>query len=114
MARDPKKQLSPQLLLIAAFVLFVLLSDRPNLAVGMFPLIIPALIIFFVMRAKKEEHQQPVDEANPEAPTAPAVKNDCPSAVCFHKDKGEHHVKHGKEIDPWDRPDTDISKYQHK
>ena len=34
--------------------------------------------------------------------------------VCFHKDKGEHHVARGKEIDPWDRPDIDISKYQRK
>ena len=31
---------------------------------------------------------------------------------CRHKDKSEHHVRRGKEIDPWDRPDIDISKYQ--
>ena len=41
--------------------------------------------------------------------------DDCPkSRFCFHKDKGEHHVVRGKEIDPWDRPDIDISKYQRK
>lgn len=41
--------------------------------------------------------------------------DDCPqSPICFHKDKGEHHVARGKEIDPWDRPDIDISKYQRK
>ena len=34
--------------------------------------------------------------------------------ICFHKDKGEHHVSRGKEMDPWDRPDIDISKYQRK
>ena len=31
---------------------------------------------------------------------------------CRHSDKSEHHVRRGKEIDPWDRPDIDISKYQ--
>ena len=41
--------------------------------------------------------------------------DDCPKQLfCFHKDKGEHHVARGKEIDPWDRPDIDISKYQRK
>ena len=41
--------------------------------------------------------------------------DDCPKSLfCFHKDKGEHHVVRGKEIDPWDRPDIDISKYQRK
>ena len=34
------------------------------------------------------------------------------SFFCRHKDKSEHHVRRGKEIDPWDRPDIDISKYQ--
>lgn len=33
---------------------------------------------------------------------------------CFHRDKGEHHLAKGREIDPWDRPDIDVSKYQHK
>lgn len=41
--------------------------------------------------------------------------DDCPKPLfCFHKDKGEHHVARGKEMDPWDRPDIDISKYQRK
>ena len=31
---------------------------------------------------------------------------------CRHKDKAVHHVRRGKEVDPWDRPDIDISKYQ--
>jgi len=44
-----------------------------------------------------------------------APPDDCPKKLfCFHKDKGEHHVARGKEIDPWDRPDIDISKYQRK
>ena len=40
--------------------------------------------------------------------------DDCPKPFCFHKDKGEHHLKKGREVDPWDRPDIDISKYQRK
>lgn len=40
--------------------------------------------------------------------------DECPKPICFHKDKGEHHVRKGKEIDPWDRPDIDISKYQRR
>ena len=39
--------------------------------------------------------------------------DECPQPIsCFHRDKGEHHVRKGKEIDPWDRPDIDISKYR--
>lgn len=40
--------------------------------------------------------------------------DECPKPICFHRDKGEHHVRKGKEIDPWDRPDIDISKYQRR
>ena len=44
-----------------------------------------------------------------------AAFDDCPKKLfCFHEDKGEHHVRKGREIDPWDRPDIDISKYQRK
>ena len=39
----------------------------------------------------------------------------CPTGLfCFHRDKGEHHVRHGREMDPWDRPDIDISRYQRR
>lgn len=41
--------------------------------------------------------------------------DECPQSIfCRHKDKSEHHIRRGKEIDPWDRPDIDISKYQRK
>ena len=40
--------------------------------------------------------------------------DECPQPLfCRHKDKAVHHVRRGKEVDPWDRPDIDISKYQH-
>ena len=39
--------------------------------------------------------------------------DECPQSLfCRHKDKAVHHIRRGKEIDPWDRPDIDISKYQ--
>ena len=39
--------------------------------------------------------------------------DECPQSLfCRHKDKAVHHVRRGREIDPWDRPDIDISKYQ--
>ena len=44
----------------------------------------------------------------------PTPANDCPKPICFPDDKAVHHVRRGKEIDPWDRPDIDISKYQRK
>lgn len=40
--------------------------------------------------------------------------DECPKPICFHRDKGEHHVRKGREIDPWDRPDIDIRKYQRR
>lgn len=41
--------------------------------------------------------------------------DECPqSFFCRHKDRAEHHVRRGKEVDPWDRPDIDISKYRRK
>ncbi len=43
-----------------------------------------------------------------------SLLGECPKIFCFHKDKGEHHLRRGREIDPWDRPDIDISKYQRK
>lgn len=51
---------------------------------------------------------------NSDTPRNTAPKNDCPNTFCFHQDKAVHHVYKGKEVDPWDRPDTDISKYQRK
>ena len=56
----------------------------------------------------------PRQERNVPATRNRDVFDDCPKPFCFHRDKGEHHLRKGKEIDPWDRPDIDISKYQRR
>lgn len=82
----------------------------------MVPPLIPVAILvgIFWLLAKA------VSKPRPEAKT-PSTRystrrdsfDECPRGFfCRHKDKSEHHVRRGKEIDPWDRPDIDISKYQ--
>ena len=87
-------------------IAFVLLLTAPQF-------IIPIVIGWAIVQTVKKA------SANADTPTqrsAPQEKfDDCPQPLfCFHKDKGEHHVRKGREIDPWDRPDIDISKYQRK
>jgi hypothetical protein len=81
---------------------------------ALIPVAVFGLIIWLVIKAK----------SNPQAEVkAPATRyttrqksfDECSQPVfCRHSDKSEHHVRRGKEIDPWDRPDIDISKYQRK
>ena len=78
--------------------------------------IIAGVVYLFVRVAKSRPNTGP-DFGGQKAieQPAPSRKDDCPQRIfCFHKDKGEHHVARGKEIDPWDRPDIDIRKYQRK
>ena len=70
-------------------------------------LILPYYVIFRVIKKKKQGR-------NNRRTRKEESFDDCPKPVCFHKDKGEHHVARGREIDPWDRPDIDISKYQRR
>ena len=92
---------------VSLAVLLVILA--PQVAI---PIIV---IIAVIATAKKMASSQEVTTANPQASTPAAKVDDCPKPVfCFHKDKGEHHVRKGKEMDPWDRPDIDIRKYQRR
>ena len=85
--------------LIVLFLLFA-----PQIAI---PLIIGYVIIKLV------KDNVPSASAKTTYTQKPASFDNCPKKLfCFHKDKGEHHVARGREIDPWDRPDIDISKYQ--
>ena len=69
----------------------------------------PFLIIFAIVRASKGRSGNSKAQSRREP-----VFDDCPKPICLHRDKGEHHVRKGREIDPWDRPDIDIRKYQRK
>ena len=86
----------------------LLLFTAPELVI---PLVIFGVIIWVAIQAVKKSQQGTPAGKQPRQETF----DDCPQPIfCFHRDKGEHHVKRGKEIDPWDRPDIDISKYQRK
>ena len=134
--RKNNRNNNPNLVRLLAFG-FVLLVAAPTV---MIPIAIIGSIIYVVVKAKASQKtgtstqhshgqqsypqraytqsaQQP-DSQRSRQNTArnTAAFDDCPSSspFCFHKDKGEHHLRKGKEVDPWDRPDIDISKYQRR
>ena len=78
------------------------------------PVIIP-LVIYFRRKKHKKQHQSALENTtyNPCARER-AFEEKRQQRFCFHDDKSIHHVRRGKEIDPWDRPDIDISKYQRR
>lgn len=85
-------------------------------------LIIPVAVfggIFWIAYQGVKKHQGgtsvPASRSSTRYTTRQISFDECPQSLfCRHKDKSEHHVRRGKEIDPWDRPDIDISKYQRK
>ena len=107
--RDRKKKFNPGALIIIAVVL---LASEPEFFAGLLTIAIflgiiasPFIIIHLI---KKNNGRTPAARRQQE------TFDECPKPFCFHKDKGEHHVRKGKEIDPWDRPDIDIRKYQRR
>lgn len=90
-------------------VIIALMVFAPELAgvlivIGL--MILPFYILFRVGKNAKSEGAFPKKSNE--------AFDECPKPICFHRDKGEHHVRRGREIDPWDRPDIDISKYQRR
>ena len=76
------------------------------------PVAVLAGIFWLIAKAVNKPRSAPKTRSTPYT-TRQASFDECPrSLFCRHKDKSEHHVRRGKEIDPWDRPDIDISKYQ--
>jgi hypothetical protein len=105
-----RKQKSKEEQLFSRIIAGVALLSILSSDLGGFLLLIVAvgaLFYFGIRLSKKGNHTS--KQKSQQIPF-----DDCPKPVCFHKDKGEHHVRKGKEIDPWDRPDIDISKYQRK
>ena len=86
-------------------LVFLILFFAPYTAAALLPLIIVGSVIFTLVKPLVSGKEQPRRESFDECPQ---------SIFCRHKDNGEHHLKRGKEIDPWDRPDIDISKYQRR
>ena len=75
------------------------------------------ILLFLYLRQKKhrESHQSALENTTyTTCSREKAFDEQSRKLFCFHDDKAIHHVARGKEIDPWDRPDIDISKYQRK
>lgn len=92
-------------------IVLVLLFTQPLLVI---PLAIFGAIIYLVVQAVKKSQNDPKPTVSRTSRQQETFDDSPQSLFCFHRDKGEHHVKRGKEIDPWDRPDIDISKYQRR
>ena len=103
--RNREQQKKPNWLSAAVFLLLF----APQFFVPVVFLGGVGYLIYGMVKNSKTAGEKP-------ACTAPRSNpDDCPRPLfCFHKDKGEHHVRKGKEVDPWDRPDIDISKYQRR
>lgn len=98
---EKKKQSNGKFL---GLIIFLMIS-QPMLFI---PMAIFGGIIYLAVKAITHQQSTPKQSRQEKF-------DDCPQRLfCFHKDKGEHHVRKGKEIDPWDRPDIDISKYQRR
>lgn len=102
-----EREKKPNWLSIVIFLLFF----APQLFI---PLALLGAIGYIIFASVKGSKRSP-DREKTTYTTPRAQLDDCPKPLfCFHKDKAEHHVRQGKEMDPWDRPDIDISKYQRK
>lgn len=107
--RERKNKSNPKSAIISLVVMALFLLPSEVIAVLVMLAVILVPVFLLVRKALKGS----AAGAGQKKQKAQAF-DDCPRPVCFHKDKGVHHVKRGREIDPWDRPDIDISKYQRK
>ena len=105
--RERKNKSDPKSTIISLLVVALFLLPSEVIAV----LIMLAVTVFLIVRKAAKGSGAGSGQKKQKA----QAFDDCPRPFfCFHKDKGEHHVKRGREIDPWDRPDIDISKYQRR
>lgn len=101
-------------LVLAGGEFWELIGILIGIALVLSPIIIP-LVIYFRRKKHKTKHQSALEDTTfTTCAREKAFDEQSRKLFCFHKDKAEHHVARGKEIDPWDRPDIDISKYQRK
>ena len=119
--RDRSKKKSPVWQILSLILAFAFLEPEVwevlgiliAIAVILSPVIIP-LIIYFRRKKHRANHQRALEDTTYSPCRQEKALREERKQFCFHKDKAIHHVGRGKEIDPWDRPDIDISKYQRK
>jgi hypothetical protein len=107
MSRTPNREPNKKNAWIGPVV--VLLLTAPGLMV---PIGIFAGIIWLVYKSVAKQQAAPTASSTRYTTRQKSFDACDQPVVCRHTDKSEHHVRRGKEIDPWDRPDIDISKYQ--
>ena len=90
-----------------------LLGGLVGLALILAPVIIP-LVIYFRRKKHRKEHQSTLEDTTYSPCRQEKAYLEESRIFCRHDDKAIHHVGRGKEVDPWDRPDIDIRKYQRK
>lgn len=83
------------------------------IALMLSPVIIP-LVIYFRRKKHKKAHQSALEDTTYSPCRKEKAYQTKFKRFCRHDDQAIHHVGRGREIDPWDRPDIDISKYQRK
>ena len=106
---DKRKEKNP---LGWIFPLIFLVVTNPGMLVLVVPMAVFGGIIWLVIRAVAKS-QGTASASSARYTTRQEKYDNCSQPVfCRHTDKSEHHVRRGKEIDPWDRPDIDIRKYQ--
>jgi len=121
--RNNRKDPSPLGTIISVVVLLLMLGG--DLGLGMFvgillliAMVAGAIVLpFWLIRRRKHisSHQKQMRHTSYQPCEQQKAWDERVQALfCFHKDKSVHHVRRGKEIDPWDRPDIDIRKYQRK
>ena len=102
-------------------LVFLVLMFAPEAMGVLIPLIIVGYLVFTVVKsaaaksgsASRSYSSGTTTRTTTRYTTRQESFDECPHPFfCRHKDKAVHHVRRGKEIDPWDRPDIDISKYQ--
>ncbi len=102
-------------------LVFLVLMFAPEAFGVLIPLIVLGYLVFTVVKAaaaksgsaSRSHSAGTVTRATTRYTTRQERFDECPQPFfCRHKDKAVHHVRRGKEMDPWDRPDIDIRKYQ--
>ena len=114
--RDRKKKSTPGSVIS---VIIALACLEPELLRFIIPLAIFAGAVWLGIRAMKKGGS---GKHAPRPRQKTTYLENCSTPLRYHRDKGDHYVRKGngqdpwdnlgREIDPWDRPDIDIRKYQ--